>query len=80
MRTVNNGLPFYTKGKTGYVAVTDVVAIMYPTNAAKMLWRTILLVSENKTYQDIVITIAEALQMKKATIHAKPWMIKVMIQ
>jgi nucleoside-diphosphate-sugar epimerase len=77
--TVNNGLPFYTKGKTGYVAVTDLVAIMYQLMQQKCFGERFCLVSENKTYQDIVTTIAETLQVKKATINAKPWMIKVMI-
>lgn len=77
--TVNNGLSFYTNGKTGYVAVTDVVTIMYQLMQQKCFGERFCLVSENKTYQEIVTTIAEALHVKKATIHAKPWMIKVMI-
>ncbi len=77
--TVHNGLPFYTKGKTGYVSVTDVVSIMYSLMQQKCFGERFCLVSENKTYQEIVTTIAATLQVKKPTIHAKPWMIKLMI-
>ncbi|MEO8235561.1 MAG: NAD-dependent epimerase/dehydratase family protein [Flavobacterium sp.] len=67
---VKNGLPFYTKGSTGFISVKDVVNILFLLMESNTTNEKFILISENKTYEDIVSTIAEALQVKKPKLYA----------
>ena len=62
---VKNGLSFYTKGSTGFVAVDDVVKIMFRLMKSEINGERFALISENCTYQFLLETIAEALKVKK---------------
>ncbi len=64
-KTVNDGLKFYTKGVTGYVAVTDVtkvmVALMGDTRFENCKNQRFLLSAENISFHEIFQTIAKSL-------------------
>lgn len=67
---VKKGLLFYTKGTTGFVSVRDVVAVMALLMKENISGERFVLVSENKTYQELVSIMAEALRVKKPKIYA----------
>ena len=67
---VKNGLPFYTKGSTGFVCVKDVVNILFLLMESNIVNEKFILISENKTYQEVLFAIAEKLQVKKPKLYA----------
>ncbi len=71
---VKNGLPFYSKGSTGFVTVADVVKVMYSLMQSDIAGERFILVSENKNFQDLVYKIAEVLKVKKPKIYATPFL------
>jgi len=70
---VANGLSFYTLGSTGFISIDDVVKTMYRLMKSDIKNERFTLISENIVFKDILDTIAEALQVKKPHIHAKPF-------
>lgn len=72
--SIKKGFPFYTKGSTGYIGVTDVVKIMMELMKSDMVGERFILISENLTFKDVIFSIAESLHAKKPKIEAKPWM------
>lgn len=71
---VKNGLPFYTKGGTGFVSVTDVVKAMVDLMQSTIKNERFVLVSETLSYQTVTNLIAEKLKVNTPKIHAKKWM------
>jgi dihydroflavonol-4-reductase len=67
---VKEGLPFYTKGSTGFVSVNDVVTILSLLMQSDIVGKKFILISENKTYQELVFAIAERLQVKKPKLYS----------
>ncbi|WP_395048114.1 NAD-dependent epimerase/dehydratase family protein [Flavobacterium sp.] len=67
---VKKGLPFYTKGSTGFVCVNDVVKILFLLMQSTVVSEKFILISENKTYQELVFAIAETLQVKKPKLYS----------
>lgn len=65
---VNKGLKFYTDGITGFVGVKDVVKIMILLMESEVKNEQFILVSENKSFKEILTMIANALQKKPPTI------------
>jgi dihydroflavonol-4-reductase len=76
---VRNGLSFYTNGKTGFVAVHDVVSVMFSLMQSNYFGERYCLVSENKSYHEITTIIANAMHIKPPKIKAKSWMTSMMI-
>lgn len=74
---VKNGLPFYTKGGTGFVSVTDVVKAMVDLMQSTIKNERFVLVSETLSYQTVTNLIAEKLKVNTPKIHAKKWMTSV---
>ncbi|NVJ89416.1 MAG: SDR family oxidoreductase [Flavobacteriaceae bacterium] len=70
---VYNGFNFYTEGVTGFVAVTDVVKAMINLMKANIKNERFILVSENKSYKDVLLAIADGLCVKKPSKKIKPW-------
>lgn len=70
---VANGLSFYTLGSTGFISIDDVVKTMYRLMKSDIKNERFTLIAENIVFKDILDTIAEALQVKKPHIHAKPF-------
>jgi dihydroflavonol-4-reductase len=72
---IKKGLPFYTKGKAGFVTVIDVVNVMIGLMESKIQSERFILISENKTYQEIAFLIADVLRVKRPQYYAYKWMI-----
>nr|WP_299032514.1 SDR family oxidoreductase [uncultured Tenacibaculum sp.] len=62
---VNNGFNFYTEGKTGFVGVKDVVKAMINLMNSDIKNERYILVSENKSFQEVFNAIADGLQKKR---------------
>jgi len=75
--TVKSGIPFFTNGLTGYVAVTDVVKIMHELMISDIYNERFILVAENISYKDIIGMIAQKIRASKPKIEAKPWLLNL---
>ena len=69
-KSVKKGLSFYTKGKTGIVAVEDVVNCMIQLMYKNVNGQQYTLVAENPTLETVLYTIADGLQVKRPSIYA----------
>jgi dihydroflavonol-4-reductase len=67
---VKNGLKFYTKGITAFVTVTDVIKAMFLLMESQITNQKFILVSENKSYQEVLFAIADVLHVKKPAFYA----------
>ncbi|MCD8407243.1 NAD-dependent epimerase/dehydratase family protein [Tenacibaculum dicentrarchi] len=68
---INNGFNFYTQGITGFVGVQDVVKAMLllmKSDNKNVKNERFILVSENKSFKEILDTIADSLHKKPPTI------------
>ena len=74
---IADDLPFYTKGSSGFVAVTDVVDIMYRLMESDIAGERYCVISENIILRDLSFAIADAMQVKRPTIYAKQWMTEI---
>lgn len=70
---IKKGLPFYTQGSTGFVAVDDVVAIMFQLMKSDINGERFIVVAENVTFKNLIFTISDALKVKRPTLFIKPW-------
>jgi dihydroflavonol-4-reductase len=75
--SIKKGFPFYTSGSSGYVAVTDVVKIMRQLMHSDSNGERFTVIAENRTYKDIIYTIAEKMGASKPTIEAKSWLLNL---
>jgi len=62
---INNGLSFYTEGVTGFVGVKDVVKAMINLMNSNIKNERFILVSENKSFKDVLFGIADNLNKKR---------------
>lgn len=76
-KKIKEGLPFYTKGITGFVAVNDVVRISFELMKSTIHNDRFTLIAENMVYREFLNTIADALKVKRPTIHASPFLVTV---
>jgi nucleoside-diphosphate-sugar epimerase len=76
-KKVANGLSFYTKGLTGFVAVPDVVQIAVKLTKNGHSNERFTLVAENIVFQDLLNAIADSLNAKRPFIHASPLLVNV---
>ena len=67
---IKNGLSFYTQGSSGFVAVMDVVKIMHLLMQSDVSGEKFIVISKNKTYQDLVFKIADKLNVKRPQYNA----------
>ena len=74
---VKKGIPFYTKGSTGFVAVEDVVTVMYQLMKSDISGERFTLISENIIFKDLIFWIADGIKIKKPSMYAKPWMTSI---
>ncbi|WP_269221626.1 NAD-dependent epimerase/dehydratase family protein [Flavobacterium sp. IMCC34518] len=75
---VKKGLPFYTKGSTGFIAVADVVSILYQLMESPIHGERFTLISQNIIFKDLLFSIADALKVKRPKYHATPFMINTL--
>ncbi|MFE3867312.1 NAD-dependent epimerase/dehydratase family protein [Flavobacterium sp. LS2P90] len=74
---VKKGLSFYTLGKSGFVAVTDVVRIATQLMKSEIHNERFTLIAENIVFQNLLNTIADSLAVKRPNIHAKPLFVEI---
>jgi dihydroflavonol-4-reductase len=60
-----NKFPFYTEGITGFVGVNDVVKVLLLSMESEVINERFILVAENKSFKEIVFSIADLFQVKK---------------
>lgn len=77
IKKVYNKLPFYTNGKVGVIAVTDVVDIMTKLLKSGIKNERFVLVAENIAYQHFINTIAKFLNVDPPNKEAKPWLLAI---
>lgn len=65
---VYNGFKFYTEGVTGFVHVEDVVKTMVLLMESNIKNERFILVSENKSFKDILFSIADGFNKKRPSI------------
>lgn len=70
-KTIGNGFKFYTTGTRGYVDVRDVVKIAWRLMHSEIDKERFILNSENVIFRDYFFMIADALQRKRPSVHAK---------
>ncbi|WP_348823818.1 NAD-dependent epimerase/dehydratase family protein [Flavobacterium aestuarii] len=75
---VKNGLPFYTKGSTGFAAVTDVVKILYQLMESTIHGERYTLIGQNIIFRDLLFSIADALKVKRPKYHATPFIMNTL--
>lgn len=63
-----NGFKFYTEGVTGFIGVKDVVNVMIMLTESKIKNERYILVSENKSFKEILSLIADGFNKKRPTI------------
>jgi nucleoside-diphosphate-sugar epimerase len=76
-KKVANGLSFYTKGITGFIAVPDVVEIAVKLMKSHHSNERYILVSENIDFRDLLNSIADSLNVKRPYLHASPLLINI---
>jgi dihydroflavonol-4-reductase len=72
---VKKGLPFYTKGSSGFVAVVDVATIMYQLMKSDIQGKRFTLIGQNIIFKDLQFAIADALKVKRPKYHATSFMV-----
>jgi len=77
-KNVQNGLPFYTKGITGFVAITDVVKIMFELMKSEVKNERFTLISQNIVFQDLFNSIAKASKVKKPSIYLSRLLVSIL--
>jgi nucleoside-diphosphate-sugar epimerase len=76
-KSVKKGFPFYTKGKTGIIAVEDVVNCMVQLMKTSINGEQYTLVAENPTLETVLFTIADGLGVRKPSIYANKTLTRI---
>lgn len=71
---VKKGMSFYTKGKTGFVAVTDVVKAMHQLMKSDIKSERFILVGDNLSFEEFLCQIADSIKAKRPVFYISPWM------
>lgn len=76
-RKIKKGLPYYTKGSSGFITAEDLVKAMHFLMKSHIKKERFALVEKNISYRELSDKIAVALNVKKPTILVKPWMTSI---
>ncbi len=74
---IHKGLQYYTEGVTGFIGVHDVIHCLVKLMEGPSKNERFILVSENKSYQELLFYIADAFQMKRPAKKLKEWQINI---
>jgi dihydroflavonol-4-reductase len=77
-KKIEKGFPFYSKGTTGIIAVTDVAKIMVQLMKSEVNNERFTLISTNIVFQDLFNSIADALKTKRPSIYINPFITNVL--
>ncbi len=72
-KKIENGFPFYTKGTTGFVAVTDVVKIMVQLMKSEIKNDRFALVANTINFQELFNSMADAIKVKRTSVYISPF-------
>ncbi|MFY0628781.1 MAG: SDR family oxidoreductase [Flavobacteriaceae bacterium] len=70
---IDEGFGYYSKGVTGFIGVEDVVKVMIQLMDSSIKNERFILVSENKSFQEILFLIADCLNKKRPSKLVKKW-------
>lgn len=70
---VYKGFKYYTEGITGFVGVKDVVSVMIKLMESDIINERFILVSENRSFKEVLFSIAAVLRKKPPITLVKPW-------
>lgn len=70
---IYKGLSFYSEGVTGFIGVRDVVSCMIQLMESNHKNERYILVSENKSYKEVLFFIADTFNKKRPSISVKAW-------
>jgi nucleoside-diphosphate-sugar epimerase len=73
-KKIANGFPFYTKGTTGFIAVTDVVEVMVQLMKSGIKNERFALVANTISFQELFNSIADALKAKRPSVYISPFL------
>jgi len=76
-KAVAKGLRYYTLGKTGFVAVSDVVRMAVQLMKSEIRNERFVLIGQNIPFRDILNTIADTLNVKRPSRHMKPYLMEI---
>jgi nucleoside-diphosphate-sugar epimerase len=76
-KKIEKGFPFYTKGMTGFIAVTDVVKIAVELMKSEVINERFTLIAQNMIFRDLFNSIADALNVKRPAIYTSPFLIEI---
>lgn len=71
---VAGGLPFYTKGTTGFVTVDDVVKMLFQLMKSDVKGARFIAVAATISFEKTVGIVAKSLVVKPPYIYGKPWL------
>jgi len=74
---IRKGFPFYTKGSTAYVGVSDVVKIMMRLMNSSVAGERFVVIAENLTFEKVIFNIADSFIVKRPKLEARPWMLSI---
>lgn len=77
IKKVKKGMPYYTLGTTGFIAVTDVATISYDLMNSPIKNERYTLIAQNIIYKDFLTIVAEAIGVKPPKKEASPFLIEV---
>ena len=77
-KKIANGFPFYTKGITGFVAVTDVVKIMVKLMKSEIKNERFALVANTISFQELFNSMADALKTKRPSVYVSPFVVGIL--
>ncbi|WP_299666895.1 NAD-dependent epimerase/dehydratase family protein [uncultured Polaribacter sp.] len=75
---VANGFNYYTEGITGFVGVRDVVKAMMLLMNSEVKNERFILVSENKTFKDVLFSIADDFGKKRPSKKINSWQTSIL--
>ena len=77
IKKVEKGMPYYTLGTTGFIAVTDVATIVYNLMNSTIKNERYTLIAQNIIYRDFLTTVAKAIGAKAPKREASPFLIEI---
>ena len=75
---IHKGFRYYTEGITGFISVQDVVKSMILLMNSKIKNERFILISQNKSFKEVLFLIADALGKKRPSKKVNPWQINIL--
>lgn len=72
-KKIENGFPFYFKGSTGFIAVTDVVQIMVKLMKSEVKNDRFALVANTISFEELFNSMADALKVRRPSVYINPF-------